>query len=111
MKLMTFERIAVALIIVFLGLLALRPLLRPQIARAQSPAGHYYIEPGIHILRSPDRTKQVHGKVVVDLSTGEIWGFPTAQDVPYPVDTVRPRPATSEPMYLGKFAFAAMHRD
>lgn len=110
MKLTVFDRIAVALILVLLGMLALRPLFTPEIARAQTSAGHYYVEPGIHVLRSPDRTKQVHGKIVVDLTNGDIWGFPTAQDVPYPVDTVRTQPATSLPMYLGRFDFNAVRR-
>lgn len=110
MKLTFSDRIAVAVALVFLGMIALRPLFTPETAHAQLPAEHYYIEPGIHMLRSPDRTKQVHGKVVVDLNNGNIWGFPTSQDVPYPVDPVRPQPATSAPMYLGKFDFAAMHR-
>jgi len=109
-KLNAFDCTALALAVTFLGMIALRPLFMPKVAHAQTSSSHYYVEPGIHKLLSPDRTKQVHGKIVVDLSNGEIWGFPTAQDMPYPVDTVRPQPATSEPMYLGKFDFAGMRR-
>jgi hypothetical protein len=108
-KLNAFDRIVLAIALIFLGMIALRPLFTPEVARAQASSSHYFVEPGIHKLLSPDRTKQLHGKIFVDLSSGEIWGFPTAQDVPYPVDTVRPQPATSEPMYLGKFDFAGMH--
>jgi hypothetical protein len=109
-KLNIFDRFALALAVIFLGMMALRPLFAPEVASAQSSSSHYYVEPGIKTLLSPDRSKQVHGKVVVNLTTGEIWGFPTSPDVPYPIDTVRPQPATSEPTYLGKFDFAAMRR-
>lgn len=110
MKLNIFDRIALALAVIFLGMMALRPLFTPEVASAQSSSSHYYVEPGIKKLLAPDRTKQVFGKVVVNLTNGEIWGFPTSPDVPYPIDTVRPQPPTSEPMYLGKFDFAGMRR-
>jgi hypothetical protein len=110
LKLTFFDRIALLLVVVFLGLIAARPFVTPQTAQAESPGVHYYIEPGIKTILAPDRTKQVKGKVVVDLTNGEIWGFQTSPDVPYPIDTVRPQAATSSPIYLGKFDFAAMHR-
>jgi hypothetical protein len=95
---------------VFLGILALRPLFTPEAVRAQAGQDHLYIEPGIKMLLSPDRARQTQGKVVVDLTTGNIWGFPTSPDTPYPIDTVKPQPATSAPIYLGKFDMAAMHQ-
>lgn len=108
MKLNLFDRIALTLATFFLGVLALRPLFAPDIAQAQGIGSHLYIEPGIASLTSPDRTKQTQGKVVVDLATGNIWGFPTAIEAPYPIDHVKPGPATSSPMYLGKFDFTGM---
>jgi hypothetical protein len=110
MKLNFFDRSALALATVFLGMIALRPLFTPEVARAQGAQDHLYIEPGIKMLLSPDRTRQTQGKVVVDLTTGNIWGFPTSQDAPYPIDTVKPQPATSSPIYLGKFDLAGMQR-
>jgi hypothetical protein len=110
MKLNFFDRIAITLATVFLGAIALRPLFTPETAHAQGAQNRLYIEPGIKMLLSPDRTRQTQGKVVVDLATGNIWGFPTAPDTPYLIDTVKPQPATSSPIYLGKFDLAGMQR-
>jgi hypothetical protein len=65
--------IAMALIVI-----AARPYVSPPPVVADSAPVHaLFIEPGVQNLRYPDRTGQVYGKVVVDLRTGKIWGFPT----------------------------------
>src|SRR5262249_60911569 len=110
MKLNLFDRTALALATIFLGMIALRPLFAPGVARAQSAQDHLYIEPGIKMLLSADRSRQTQGKVVVDLTTGNIWGFPTSPDTPYPIDTVKSQPAASSPIYLGRFDLAGMQR-
>ena len=110
MKLRWFDRALLGIAAVFLGTIALRPLFAPQVAQAQSQTPSLYFEPGIHMLNSPNRELHVKGKVVVDLNTGNIWGFPTASEYPYPVDNVKPAPATSSPIYLGRFDLAAMRR-
>ncbi len=110
MKLNSFDRAILVLLTIFLGVMALRPLFTPEVARAQANVDHLYIEPGIKTLLAPDRTRQVQGKVVVDLTNGNIWGFPTSTEAPYPIDAAKPQPATSSPMYLGKFDFAGMQR-
>jgi hypothetical protein len=43
-----------------------------------------YIEPGVTMLRAPDGSRQVLGKVMIDLSTGNVWGLPTTVEQPYP---------------------------
>lgn len=111
MRLNTFDRIALALATIFLGMIALRPLFKPDVAEAQGVHDHLYIEPGISSLRSPDKEIQTQGKVVVDLTNGNVWGFPTAVDAPYLVDPLRPKPLLSSPIYLGKFDLAAMHKN
>ncbi len=110
MKLNLFDRIVLALATIFLGLIALRPLMAPEVAQAQAAHDHLYIEPGIHMVLSPDRTRQTQGKIVVDLTTGNIWGFPTSRDAPYPIDAAKPQPGVSSPIYLGKFDLAGMQR-
>jgi len=70
-----------------------------------------YIEPGINILRVPDKEIQTQGKVVVDLANGNVWGFPTATDTPYLVDPLRPKPLLSSPIFLGKFDISAMNKN
>jgi hypothetical protein len=107
-KLNLFDRAVLTLAVLFLGVVALRPLFTPEVARAQGPHTRFYFEPGIRPILSPDRTRQIRGgKIVVDLTNGNIWGFPTADDVPYPVDNLNPKPAISTPIYLGKFDLAA----
>jgi hypothetical protein len=96
-------------IAVFLGVLAFRPFLVPASVQAQAGAP-YFIEPGYTLLRNADGTRQVLGKVVVNLETGDIWGFPTGQKAPFPVDPTRDTPPVSSPMYLGRFDFSAMRK-
>jgi hypothetical protein len=100
--------IAIALIAI-----ALRPYVQPhpahaQAAQTQAPntgSDPLYIEPGTVMLRSTDGNTQVFGKMVVDLQTGSIWGFPTLTSAPYPVDISTPKPPVSHAMFLGTFAF------
>jgi hypothetical protein len=93
--------IAVALI----GI-AIRPYLDPRPAEAQSSTAHpFYIEPGVQMLRYPNGSGQVYGKVVVDLRNGKIWGFPTGSLDPYPSSPMGNKAPISRPIALGKFAF------
>jgi len=64
-----------------------------------------YIEPGSEMLRTPDGTTQVYGKVMVDMRTGKIWGFPTNAPQSYPSNNLQNKPPISRPFELGKFAF------
>ncbi|MBZ5508708.1 MAG: hypothetical protein LAO78_24875 [Acidobacteriia bacterium] len=108
MRLNFFDRVALGLATLFLGMIALRPLLAPDVAHAETPNSRLYVEPGTHTLIAPDRSRQVQGKVMIDLTTGNIWGFPTAPDLPYPIDTLKAQAATSSPMHLGKFDLSKM---
>ncbi|MEI9979784.1 MAG: hypothetical protein WDN23_12475 [Edaphobacter sp.] len=93
--------IAVALIAI-----AARPYVYPAPAEAQSLSAHsFYIEPGVQMLRYPDGTGQVYGKVVIDLRNGKIWGFPTGTPDPYPSYPMDSKPSVSRPFSLGRFAF------
>jgi hypothetical protein len=86
-------------------------LLRSGSVAAQGDAARpVHIEPGTYMLRAPDGSRQVQGRVVVDLRNGSVWGFPTLADSPYPVDMTKPQPPVSEPFYLGRFHFAGMNR-
>jgi hypothetical protein len=87
-------------------------LLNSRDAFAQSSAaGRYlFVEPGVKMLRAPDGSKQLLGKMIIDLRTGNAWAFPTTVDQPYPVDVMSQKPPTSEPFLLGRFDLAAMDR-
>ncbi|HEY3988700.1 MAG TPA: hypothetical protein VGM02_05330 [Acidobacteriaceae bacterium] len=97
-----------AVIAVALSAIAVRPYLAPVPARAQSSGYPVYIEPGVQMLKSSDGSKQMYGRVVVDLRTGKIWGFPTITPDPYPFNALNSKPETSHPFALGRFAFEDM---
>jgi hypothetical protein len=65
---------------------------------------------GVVMLKSSDGSKQLYGRIVVDLRTGKIWGFPTITTDPYPFDALNSKPQTSHPFELGRFAFEDMDK-
>ena len=101
-----FTVVLLFIIAVALVAIAVRPILSPRAAEAQSDAIYpLYIEPGSELLRAPDGSRQVYGKVVVDMRTGKIWGFPTLAPQSYPANQMQNKAPTSRPFELGRFAF------
>ena len=111
MKIDAFTKAVLVVIAVLLGMLVFRPIVQPTPVRAQATEGYpFYVEPGYTTLRKPDGTAQMYGKVVIDMRSGDIWGFPTINQLPYPSDPTTTKPPKSSPMYLGKFMFSeAVH--
>jgi hypothetical protein len=105
MKKDALTNVLLSLIAIALIAIAIRPYIDPPLAEAQSSAHSFYIEPGVQMLRAPNGTSQVYGKMVVDLRTGKIWGFPTGSLNPYPSNPMDAKPVVSRPFELGKFAF------
>jgi len=73
----------------------------------------FYVEPGTSPIRNLNGGIPGDGKVVINMSTGEVWGFPThGAGAPYPVEALplSSRAPVAKPVYLGKFDFAAMRR-
>ncbi len=111
MKLERFRRTILLFTVLLLSVIAVRPYLIPQRVEAQSSGRYdFYIEPGTYMIRAPGGSRQVLGKVAVDMKTGDVWGFPTLSADPYPSDVTKPEPPTSKPIYLGKYDFAAAKR-
>jgi hypothetical protein len=108
MKSNPFIQVVLLAIAIFLGMIAFRPLFTPAPVRAQGEAQRFDVEPGVYALRAPDGSRQIIGKVVVDLSNGKIWGFPTWNEKPYPVDVTKTVPPSVRPFYLGKFDFSGI---
>jgi|SRR5579862_4432873 len=104
-----FSKSVLLVIAILLAVLAIRPLAQPTTTvRAQSQAADgfpFYVEPGYTMIRKPDGTAQMYGKMVIDMRNGDIWGFPTSSQSPYPIDMSQPKPPKSSPIYLGKFIF------
>jgi hypothetical protein len=97
----------VLLLVIAIALLAIaiEPLMTPRPTQAQVMEDFpLYFEPGVFLLRAPDGSSQIYGKMAVDMRTGKIWGFPTYGQQPYPVDISTTKPITSRPMLLGRFA-------
>jgi hypothetical protein len=103
-------RTLLAILIALLGANLIRSLAYPAPAHAQAAvAGNaIYVEPGVRMLRAPDGSKQLLGKVFIDLNNGNVWGYPTYTDQPYPVDAMSTKPPTSRPFLLGRFDLSAM---
>ena len=93
--------IAAALIVI-----AARPYLHPDaVVHADTQSfDPLYIEPGVSMLRVPNGG-QVLGKIVVNLRTGNITGYPTGTTDNYPVTPIDNKPQTSHGIPLGRFAF------
>lgn len=100
--------LTIAVLLLFANLLKEWTL--PPVTHAQSLQTPLYIEPGVYMMRAPNGSRQVLGKIVIDLATGNVWGFPTTTQNPYPVDVTSTDPPVSKPFRLGKFDLAAMNR-
>jgi hypothetical protein len=106
MKNISLQNLLLLTIAVALVVIAARPYREPVPVQAQAVATNpFYIEPGVQMLRRPDGTGQVYGRMIVDLRTGKIWGFPTNTLDPFPSNPLENKPVTSHPFPLGKFAF------
>ncbi len=111
MKLDWFAKLMLLVIVLFLAVLVFRPFVEPAPVQAQASAGRdFYVEPGYTMLRKPDGSGQMYGKVMIDMRTGDVWGFPTLVEGPYPVDVAKSDPPKSHPMYLGKFVLGEASR-
>ncbi len=105
MKTVNKATLLLSLIAIALWVIALRPFLAPAHASAATGEAYpFYIEPGTTMLRAPDGSRQVYGKVMVDLRNGNVWGFPTLTPDPYPSNPTDTKPTTSRPFLLGRFA-------
>jgi hypothetical protein len=111
MKFDSAVKLLLLLMGVSLGTIAVQLYIAPRTVQAQSGSSSLYFEPGTFMLRAPDGSRQVLGKVAVDLSNGNVWGFPTLQQDPYPAQNVAPAaPPVSHPFLLGKFALGDMSK-
>ena len=106
MNLDRFTKTVLVVIAALLGIVVLRPIAQPLPVRAQAEEAYpFYVEPGYTMIRKPDGTAQMYGKIVIDMRNGNIWGFPTLSQSPYPIDSAQTKPPKSSPMYLGRFMF------
>lgn len=96
-----------AVIAISLIVIAVRNYVAPPSVSAQTGEVHpLYFEPGTFMLRAPDGSQQVYGKVAIDMRNGKIWGFPTTTQDPYPSNPMSSTPPTSRPFLLGRFSLS-----
>ena len=100
-------QLLLVVIAVALTAIAARPLFHPRAVAAQATGNEdpFYVEPGVYMLRMP-AGGQVLGKVMVNLRTGGVWGFPTTSNDPYPMSPIDSKQMVSHPIPLGRFALA-----
>src|ERR1019366_1162689 len=78
MKLDWFVKLMLLMIVLLLAAVVFRPVVQPAPVQAQAADSRsFYVEPGYTMLREPDGSGQMYGKVMIDMRTGGIWGFPT----------------------------------
>src|ERR1700678_4023514 len=95
------------IIAVSLAAIALHSYVALPVVQAQSgDVRPFYIEPGVAMLRAPDGSRQVMGKVVIDLRKGNIWCSLTLTQDPYPSAGTNTTPPSSHPFLLGKLALS-----
>ena len=64
MKLDHFTKAMLLIIAVLLAVLVFRPIVQPPPVRAQAEEGYpFYVEPGYTMIRKPDGTAQIYGKM------------------------------------------------
>lgn len=90
-------------VLALLAVIAVREYSTPVPALAQATEPAFYFEPGTHSILTPDGGS-TQGKIVVDLTNGDVWGFPTYGKLPYPGPQLSEgRQQTSNGVYLGRF--------
>ena len=105
-----YTKAVLTLIVLLLAALAMRPVA----AAAQMETANLYIEPGTSPIRTSNGGITADGKVVINMSTGEVWGFPThSAGAPYPIESLAAdgRVTPVKPLFLGKFDFSALRRN
>ena len=110
MKIDWFVKFLLLVIVILLGVIALRLYVAPPVVKAESLGTYFplHIEPGNVNLTSPDGKYSGVGKLVIDLRNGNIWGFPALGTVPRSLSDFTP--ITSHPYLVGKWALTDMDK-
>jgi hypothetical protein len=96
--------VLLAVIAVSLAAIAVRPYVQPVAVQAQSGANvdPLFVEPGTSLIHIPSGG-QIPGKVITNLRTGAVWGFPTGSGDGYPASAIDSKPETVHPVLLGRY--------
>jgi hypothetical protein len=106
-----YSKSVLTVIALLLAMLVMRPS-QVHADSNDSPAP-FYVEPGTSPIRNLNGGVPGDGKVVINMTNGEVWGFPThGAGAPYPIDALNLNNKTpiAKPVYLGKFDFTEIRR-
>lgn len=103
-----YTKIILTAIAISLAVLAFRPAFWPAAVQAQTDSPRFYVEPGNTLIQKPGGELQLQGRMMIDLRNGDIWGFPTNTDLPYPVDFINNTAPVIGAVYLGRFDLSSM---
>lgn len=110
MKAFSLVQVVVISVSLFIDGISFHEWLIPAHAQAEAGRYNFYIEPGNVTIQPPDKSGQFYGKLMVDMDTGNIRGFPTMTASPYPVDSIHSAAPVSHPIYLGRYDFAGARK-
>ena len=102
MKPDVYMKITLTAIAIFLGVVALRPLLAPDNARAESTSAFAPLQFSESLNEFESKNGRMVGRLAIDLRTGNIYGFPTDGN-PYPRNPLKQGVVVSDPVLLGRF--------
>ena len=102
MKPDVYTKTMLTAIAIFLGILALRPLIAPGSARAESTAVFAPMQFSENLSEFESKNGRMVGRLAIDLRTGNVYGFPTDGNF-YPRNPLKPGPVVSDPILLGRF--------
>jgi len=107
-----YTKVVLTAIALALTAIACRPFTQPSPVVACVSSSDLFIEPGVQSLRAPDGSRVLLGKVVVDLRSGRVWGFPTGTNSTYPISVNgSSQVPVSKPFLLGKFDLDALDKE
>ncbi|HVP49127.1 MAG TPA: hypothetical protein VMT32_21185 [Bryobacteraceae bacterium] len=97
-----YTKILLTAIAIFLGIVALRPLLAPENARAESRTTFAPLQFSESVNEFDSKNGRMVGRLAIDLRTGNVYGFPTDGNF-YPRNPLKEGIVVSEPVLLGRF--------
>jgi len=102
MKSDIYTKIMLTTIAIFLGILALRPLIAPGNDLEESTAVSAPLQFSENLGEFESKNRRMGGRLAIDLRTGNVYGFPTDGNF-YPRNPLKEGIVVSDPILLGRF--------
>lgn len=102
MKSTHYTNVVLTAIAVFLGVLALRPIIAPPVVTAANAVSYAPLQFDESLRKIEYSKGSVMGRIAIDLRNGNIYGFPS-DPLGYPRNPDKSELAVSDPILLGRF--------